>query len=191
MNYKYIESLVLSAKDGDEVSKEKLVEEFSPLIKALSHKTHLSTYTTEDLINECYISLFKCIKLYNPKNHRFVAYATNAIKNNLNYLIRRNLMHREITSQDALTSTGSLDHLNLATNENIEDSILYSCTKKFIFDNIQSLTNEEKEFLIHVQIRKRTLKSYAELKGISTSKAHKTKVCILKKISELLESNNK
>lgn len=190
MDYKYIEKLVLSAKDGDEVSKEKLIEEFNPLIKSLSHKTHLSNYTTEDLINECYISLFKCIKLYNPENHRFVAYATNAIKNNLNYLIRRNLVHREITSQDTLTSTGTLDHLNLPTNENIDDSILYTCTKNSIFEKLKTLTNEEKEFLIYTRIRKNTLKSYAELNGISIGSASKIKTRMLKEISEKIKYQN-
>ncbi len=42
-----------------------------------------------DLQHECYQSLFKCLSLYNLDKHRFVAYATNAIKNNMNDLIKR------------------------------------------------------------------------------------------------------
>ena len=34
-------------------------------------------------------SLFKCVSMYNLEKHRFVAYATNAIKNNMGDLIKR------------------------------------------------------------------------------------------------------
>ena len=190
MDYNYIESLLLSAKSGTNSSIEKLAKEFTPLIKSLSNKVYLSNYTKEDLEEECYVTLLKCIKSYNPESHRFVAYATNAIKNNLNYLIRKNLIHREITSQDSLTPTGSLDYINLSTNENIDDSILNSHTKRIILDAVQALTYEEKELFIYVQVRKNTLKSYAALKGMSCSTASKRKFAILKKISEYIEANN-
>lgn len=38
MNYDYIENLVIQSKDGDESSKEKLIEEFRPFIINLSKK---------------------------------------------------------------------------------------------------------------------------------------------------------
>ena len=73
MDYKYIESLLLSAKNGDIFSVEKLTEEFTPLIKSLYNKTYLTNYTKEDLQEECYLTLLKCIKTYKPESHRFVA----------------------------------------------------------------------------------------------------------------------
>lgn len=190
MDYKYIESLLLSAKNGDIPSIEKLTEEFTLLIKSLCNKTYLTNYTKEDLQEECYLTLFKCIKTYNPESHRFVAYATNAIKNNLNYLIRKNLIHKEITSQDCLTSTGSLDDLNLSSRNNIDEELLHSHTKKVILEAIKILSDEEKELFIYVMLKKNTLKSYSELKNISYSSTSKIKAKVLKTIANYIEDVN-
>lgn len=190
MDYKYIESLLLSAKNGDTYSIEKLTEEFTPLIKSLCNKTYLTNYTKEDLQEECYLTLLKCIKTYNPESHRFVAYATNAIKNNLNYLIRKNLKHKEITSQDCLTSTGSLDDLNLSSRNKIDEELLHSHTKKVILEAIKILSDEEKELFIYVILRRNTLKSYSELKNISYSSTSKIKSKVLKKITKYIEYVN-
>lgn len=190
MDYKYIESLLLSAKNGYISSVEKLTEEFTPLIKSLCNKTYLTNYTKEDLQEECYLTLLKCIKTYKPESHRFVAYATNAIKNNLNYLIRKNLIHKEITSQDCLTSTGSLDDLNLSSKDKIDEELLHSHIKKTILEAIETLSTEEKELFIYVILKKNTLKSYSELKNISYSSTSKIKANILKRILNYIEYIN-
>ena len=190
MNYKHIESLLLSAKYGDIFSVEKLTEEFTPLIKSLCNKTYLSNYSKEDLQEECYLTLLKCIKTYNPESHRFVAYATNAIKNNLNYLIRKNLKHKEITSQDCLTSNGYLEDLNLSSKDKIDEELLHSHTKKSILEAIKTLSYEEKELFIYVLLKKNTLKSYSELKNISYSSTSKIKAKVLRKIAEYIEDIN-
>lgn len=77
MNYDYIENLVIKSKDGDEESKEKLVNEFKPFIINLSKRTFIHGYDFEDIMNECYRILFKCVSYYKPNTQRFVAYATN------------------------------------------------------------------------------------------------------------------
>ena len=187
MDYKYIESLLLSAKNGNIFSVEKLTEEFTPLIKSLCNKTYLTNYTKEDLQEECYLTLLKCIKTYKPESHRFVAYATNAIKNNLNYLIRKNLIHRELTSQDCLTSTGALEHLNLSSRDKIDEELLHSHTKKSILEAIETLSYEEKELFIYVLLKRNTLKSYSQLKNISYSSTSKIKSKVLKKITNYIE----
>ena len=190
MDYNYIEFLILSAKTGDSLSAEKLTEEFTPLIKSLCNKTYLTNYTKEDLEEECYLTLLKCIRTYNPESHRFVAYATNAIKNNLNYLIRKNLIHKEITSQDSLTSSGYLEDLNLSSRDKIDEELLHSHTKKIILEAIENLTDEEKELFIYVVLRRNTLKSYSQLKNISYSSTSKVKSKVLKKITNYIEDVN-
>ena len=96
MDYNYIENLVRLSKAGDKYSKEKLIEEFRPFIINISKKTFIHGYEFEDIVNECYIALFKCISLYKIEMHRFVAYATNGIKNNINDLIRKNIKINKI-----------------------------------------------------------------------------------------------
>lgn len=89
MDFNYIEALVTKCKNNDEDAKEKLSEEFRPLIYNISKRTFIDGYNAHDIIQECYQSLFKSVSMYNLEKHRFVAYATNAIKNNMNDLIKR------------------------------------------------------------------------------------------------------
>ena len=79
MNFNYIESLVAKAKNGDISSKEIIFKEFRPMILNISKRTF------------GYATLLKCIKIYDLDKKRFVAYATMAIKNNINYLIKKDL----------------------------------------------------------------------------------------------------
>ena len=65
MNFDYIEELVTNCKNGDLISKEKLVEEFKPLIFNISKKTFIDRYEMTDIQNECFTTLFKCDSLYN------------------------------------------------------------------------------------------------------------------------------
>lgn len=102
MDYKYIETLVKQSKDGNEISKENLAKEFNPYIKNLCSKTFIHGYDFYDLQNECFQSLFKCVSSYNLENHRFVAYATNGIKNNLYDLIRKNQNRKIFDGNDCL-----------------------------------------------------------------------------------------
>ena len=64
MNFKYIEQLVTKCKNGDSPSKEKLAEEFRPLIFNISKRTFIDGYEIHDIQNQCYETLFKCVCLY-------------------------------------------------------------------------------------------------------------------------------
>lgn len=80
MNFDYIENLVRRCKNNDEAAKEKLADEFKPLIYNISKKTFVDGYSIYDIQQECYKSLFKSVSMYNLEKHRFVAYTTNAIR---------------------------------------------------------------------------------------------------------------
>ena len=108
MNYDYIEDLVRKSKDGDKTSKEKLIEEFRPFITNLSKRTFIPGYDFDDFRNECYRILFKCISLYRTESHRFVAYATNGIKNNINDLIRTSIKTNNIHGSGAALCRGNI-----------------------------------------------------------------------------------
>ena len=89
MNFNYIETLVAKAKNGDVSAKEIIFKEFRPMILNISKRTFVHGYEFSDIEHECYATLLKCIKIYDLDKKRFVAYATMAIKNNINYLIKR------------------------------------------------------------------------------------------------------
>ena len=152
MNYNIVENLILEIKEGNTKSKEKLVEEFKPFIINLSTKTFIDGYNMYDIQNECYAILLKCINKYNPEKHRFVAYATNAIKNGV-YTLIRNVKRRSILEGiTTLTHDGNLESLNLVSPLSVEDNLLKSCDLENIGLAIKSLTEEEQEFIRFVFI---------------------------------------
>jgi len=187
MDYAYIEHLILSTKEGNSISKEKLIDEFTPLIKKISKTTFISNYTREDIEQECYLTLLKCIDKYNPKMHRFIGYATMAIRNNINYLLRGYIKHKAINSDASLTSTGSLEDLNLKSNEEIESSILYIEKKKMYKEAINLLSKEERELLKYVYIKNNSLKQFATMKNISYSTLCKRKARIKRTLKQYIE----
>ena len=56
----------------------------------------ISEYDYDDFKNEFYRILFRCISLYKIEYHKFVAYATNGIKNSINDLIRSSIKTNDI-----------------------------------------------------------------------------------------------
>ena len=103
MDFNYIEALVTKCKNNDEATKEKLSAEFRPFIYNISKRTFIDGYNTHDIMQECYQSLFKSVSMYNLEKHRFVTYATNAIKNNMNDLIKRIKTRSSTEGSDALS----------------------------------------------------------------------------------------
>lgn len=59
------------------------------MILNISKRTFVHGYDLSDIEHEYYATLLKCIKIYDLDKKRFVAYATMAIKNNINYLIKK------------------------------------------------------------------------------------------------------
>jgi RNA polymerase sigma factor (sigma-70 family) len=186
MNYCYIESLVQQAKGGDASAKEALALEFSPLIKSLSRKTFINSYEASDIKNECYRTLFKCVNLYNADSHRFVAYATNAIKNSVNHLIRVSVRRGGAEGPGALVLDGSLMHTLCENGESLEELAVIKSDRTKLKASMLILSIEEQELITYVYFKENSLKSYAELKGIGYSTAACKKTSILKKLKKAL-----
>ena len=182
MNYDYIENLVYLSKTGDEYSKEKLVEEFKPFIINISKRTFIHGYDFEDIMNECYRILFRCISLYKMENHRFVAYATNGIKNNINDLIRKNIKNNKMK----ISSEIAFDTFFENTYEADLPEITQILCRKYDYECLQyalsKLTEDELQLIFHLFYKGRTLKSYAADKGISYSYVVKMKRYVLDKL---------
>ncbi|NFS28121.1 sigma-70 family RNA polymerase sigma factor [Clostridium botulinum] len=190
MDLKYVEMLAKKSKDGDNLSKEKLIEEFRPFIRNLSRKTFIHGYDKDDIENECYKNLFKCLNSYNLEKHRFVAYATNGIKNNLNDLIKKSKNRDNSEGSSALTLTDNLEY-TLSNNENFEEVLCNECDLKMLKVAIKNLTKEEQELVDFIFFKNNTVKLYSVLKGICYSTAIKRKMGIIKKIQKFICNLNK
>lgn len=182
MDYDYIENLVCLSKTGDEYSKEKLAEEFKPFIINISKRTFIHGYDFEDIMNECYRILFKCISLYKTETHRFVAYATNGIKNNINDLIRKNLKNNKINGSNSLTVDNYVEETYKADVPEITDLLCRKYDNDCLNHALKQLTPDELNLINHLFFKNKTLKSYTDKKGICYSSAVKKKKYVLDKL---------
>ena len=183
MNYDYIENLVKQCKDGDETSKEKLIEEFRPFIINLSKRTFIPGYDYDDFKNECYRILFRCILLYKIESHRFVAYATNGIKNSINDLIRKNVKSHSIHNPKSVTPFDNyVEETFDSHSPQIEDVLCSQYDSDCLKYAMGKLTDDERELVQHLFFEDSTLKSYADKKGMCYSSAVKMKRSAMDKL---------
>lgn len=182
MDYDYIEALVTKCKNNDELSKEKLAQEFRPLIYNISKRTFIDGYSIHDIQQECYKSLFKCVSMYNLEKHRFVAYATNAIKNNMCDLIKRIQSRSSTEGNDTLSLYCDIENDLPSQEISTEVSLCEKCDFQDLKLALKNLTEEEMELINFVFYRNYTVRDYAYLKNMCYSTAILRKKLILKKI---------
>ncbi|NFH89626.1 sigma-70 family RNA polymerase sigma factor [Clostridium botulinum] len=190
MDLKYVEMLAKEAKNGDNLSKENLIEEFRPFIRNLSRKTFIHGYDKDDIENECYKNLFKCLNSYDLEKHRFVAYATNGIKNNLNDLIRKTKNRDNSEGSCALTLSDNLEDALPSNEPNLEDMLCNECDLDLLKYAIKKLTKEEQELIDFIFFKNNTIRLYSSLKNMCYSTAAKRKMDVLKKINKIFSSFN-
>lgn len=167
MNFNYIESLVTKAKNGDVSAKEIIFEEFRPMILNLSKRTFVHGYDFSDIEHECYATLLKCIKIYDLDKKRFVAYATMAIKNNINYLIKKTCNRSSCEGSEALILTGTLEHVLPSNTELIDEQVIDSILAKSLYKYINKLTPQHKDILNFTLINNGSLKEYSKTNNIN------------------------
>lgn len=182
MNYDYIENLVRLSKTGDSHSKEKLAEEFKPFIINISKITFIHGYEFEDIMNECYKILFRCISLYKIETHRFVAYATNGIKNNINDLIRKNIKSSKVCGNSTISLDNYIEETLKADIPEISDLLCNNYDNECLKYAIKQLTYDELQLINYLFYENKTLKSYSLEKGLSYSYVVKMKKYILYKL---------
>ncbi|WP_160680832.1 sigma-70 family RNA polymerase sigma factor [Clostridium sp. C8-1-8] len=187
MDYKHIESLVLLCKANNEEAKETLVSEFNPFIINLCKKSFVSGYEFEDIRNECYKALFNCIKLYNPEKHRFVAYATNALKNSVNCLIRKSVRRQKTYGSKVVILDTTLENIACCDMNFVEDIIYQNQVKSQINSVINTLTEEEKELVKYVFYEGYSMRKYSDLSDLPYYKVVDMKGNILAKLKNGLK----
>jgi RNA polymerase sigma factor (sigma-70 family) len=184
MDFIKIENLVILSKKGDNKAKEELVEAFTPFILNLTKKSYVNGFEFEDLKNECYKTLFKCVQLYNPERHRFVAYATNAIKNSINHLIRVSIRRDDSEGPRTLVLDDKLDQVLCCDMNFIDDKLCKTSFNKDLRTSINQLTTDEQQLIDYVFFKGYTLKGYATFMGISYNRAITMKFNVLNKMKK-------
>ena len=188
MDFNYVEELVNKCKNGDVLSKEKLAEEFRPLIYNISKRTFIDGYEINDIQTECYKSLFKCVSLYNLEKHRFVAYATNAIRNNMNDLIKRMKTRSSTDGSDSLSLHNDVEMDLPSQDISLENLFCDKCDYEDLRLALKNLNEEENELIDFIFFKNNTVQSYAYFKNLCYSTACLKKKVTLKKIFNYLNA---
>lgn len=189
MDFDYIEELVTKCKDNDELSKEKLAKQFRPLIYNISKRTFIDGYDIHDIQNECFQSLFKSVSMYNLEKHRFVAYATNAIKNNMNDLIKKVKSKSFTEGNDALSLHDDFEKDIPSQEVSTEILLCEKCDFEELKIALSNLNEDEKELIEFVLFKNNTVQNYASLKNMCYSTAILRKKNTLKKIFNNMKIN--
>ncbi|MBK1812176.1 sigma-70 family RNA polymerase sigma factor [Clostridium sp. YIM B02505] len=190
MDYEQIEHLVVAAKTNELKAKEMLMIEFTPFIRNLSRKSIVHGYDREDLQNECYRTLFKCIFKYNCENHRFVGYATNAIKNTMNNLIKVSVKRSSAEGAQALIMDERMENKLIEDDELFEDRICNQAYNSSIKDFISELNDTDKEIINFVFFEEKQLKEYSALKEVRYTTVVNRKNTALKNLKKIMDNHN-
>ena len=185
MDYNYMEKLIALAKAGNKDAKEKILIEFTPLIKKIAFRTYISGYEKEDLENEGYLALLQAINNYDSKRVSFVAYGTMAIKNSINNLIRKAVNRELVESNKALTFDGSLENLNLQEKLLTENYIIEKIDIKNLNNLLKTLNKEEQELIKSTIIDKISIRKYAATKNLNYTTTLYRQKKLLKKLNKL------
>lgn len=182
MDYYYIESLVIKAKNGDNNAKEKLITEFKPYILNISQRTFIYGYELQDIQNECYQIFFKCLSMYNVGTHRFVAYATNGIKKSMSYLIEKNKNRSSAEGLEAFSLYDEVKDKLLSEETAMEDVVCDNAEYDALNKVLDKLNEDEKELINFIFFKENTTKNYAKEKNMCYSTALLKRKNILNKI---------
>lgn len=188
-NYMNLEKLALKAQGGDKKSLEDLIIYFKPYIVKQALCTYVKGYDVEDLIQIGYISLIKAINMYKPLNKNFDYYALASIKRNFYYLIRKESRHNGEYSMDYETGEGLTLQEAIEDDFNLEEEYLKKETYRNLRKCLKLLNEEEQSIIKWVYFDRRSLKSYAEMKGITYNQGRYKMKQVLQKLREYLIVN--
>ena len=188
MDVNLIEELVIKAKDGDMKAKEEIIDSFKLLIYKLSHNTYINGLTPSDIEHECYISLLKAIKSYDTNKHRFVAYCTNSIKNNLYSMVRKSVTHNKHEGDERYEYKDWLGY-NITDLVPIDQNIIDDEETNSLNMAIKSLSHDDLEIINELFYKNRAIKEYAYVNHMLYQSVYNKKRRIIKKLNEEMMKN--
>jgi DNA-directed RNA polymerase specialized sigma subunit len=109
-----------------------------------------------------------------------VAYATNAIKNSVNHLIRVSVRRGSAEGPGALVLDGCLIHRICEDAESVDELVINKVSKAKLKTAMKRLTRVEQELITYVYFEEKSLKSYSEHKRIGYTTAVSKKKSVLK-----------
>lgn len=176
-----VQDLIRRAKSGDTNATEEIINKYTPLVISVASKYHIPGYEFDDLVQHCYLSIIKAIKLYKLGTSSFGAYVSMSVRNNMKDLLRNKIKHnREVPSSDAL-EMNSIEYLFT-----IEDQIIaYDQIEKMEIA-LKKLEYQYRKILVDYYINNKKLKNIAEEIDIPVKEVYYIKKKALKNLKKLI-----
>lgn len=108
--------------------------------------------------------------MYSLEKHRFVAYATSAIKNNIGDLIKRIKTKNSTEGNDALSLHDNFEGDLPSEEISIETSLCEACDYEDLKSSLKNLNEDEIELINLIFYKNYTVREYAYFKNICYSK---------------------
>ena len=189
--------LIMSA-DGDNFSRDKLIEHNLRLVVFLAKKYENTGVDLEDLVSIGTIGLMKGIKTFSmDKNIKLATYASRCIDNEILMFLRKNKkVKTEISFDESLSFDADGNELHLEdilgtdadlVTKPLEDEL----NKKLMLDEINRLSSRDKE-IIKMRYglngkKEKTQKEVAEILGISQSYISRIEKKVIKRLKNIVK----
>lgn len=173
-------ALALSAKQGEETSREKLIEHNLRLVIFIAKKFENTNVDMDDLISIGTIGLIKAVNCFDPdKKIKLATFASRCIENEILMFLRKTIRFKtEVSLDEPLNVDGEGNELLLGDvlgtdGDAIFKNIEMTVEKQLLSEGLKKLSERERKI---VDLRfglnggeERTQKEVADLLGISQS----------------------
>lgn len=191
-----LKALLTLAKDGNCDAKEKIIAKYYGLIIYQSKGIFLNSFTFDDLVQTGIESILRGINAFdiNKDISTFSSYIFWCLKNNFNYLCRKEIRNNQNLSLNMVTTDGLESVDFIASDETLEEIVFEALTSKELSFSIRLLDKEESELISFLYLssspgKKNHLSDYAKLKNKSYYYCTNLKKRTLSKLKQFMKNS--
>lgn len=181
VDFQELEQLLLSAKNGDDEAKKKIIDNYKNYIYNQAFKYKILSYDLEDVISHASMTVLRCIETFDyKKNSNFTSYVTKSISNNLLDLAQKDIKKNGLNTTE--------DKLRYIKSEiELETDIIVSLEIKKLHQALKILTIEDLQLINAIYYEKRSIREISKELGISYATVFNRRKVILKQLLNELQ----
>lgn len=181
--------IIKEAQAGSSEALEYILNKYKPLIMKSALEIYINGYELNDLFQIGSMALVKAVYKYDcSRSPAFMAYAKKSIKNSLNDELRKVLSKKNDKKFKCSLNKLNEDGLELlevlASDVDLEAEIVLKEEIVILRQALATLLPKEKEIIDWFYFKQRTLKEYADIKGLKKTTAIKRKIRAVEKLKK-------
>lgn len=167
---------------------EEIIKRYTHFVIKTARSIYVKGYDTEDLVQIGQASIIKAVNMYDTeRENAFTTYVFNTVRRTLYLLIRSSVKDAKCCSLQSLNKEGCELIEVLACEDDIEEEMVKKEEKAMLVSALRKLNEQEKEIIYWFYFESRSLRDYANLKGICYKAAGDRKKKALMKLKKCLE----